>query len=94
MTLVHTPERKHSCDIDWETRPVTSGPFCTPGETKHAAYMVHRNDPPGTVRQCPECGKFWVAERNRPGMAGVFWRPEKRRERRQRERRASDERVG
>ena len=80
MTLVHVPERKHSCDIDWETRPVT-------GETTLAAFRVHQNDSPGTVRRCEECGRHWVAERNRPGMAGVFWRPERWRERRKRKKR-------
>lgn len=77
MALVHEPARKHSCDIDWETVPwpPDATPAPPPGIT-HRAEMVHRNDPPGTVRQCDECGRFWKAVRNRPGMAGVWWRRE------------------
>lgn len=96
MSLIHVPGRKHSCDIDWETvpwempeHPTIWHPVPPPGVT-HRMQPAHRYDPPGTVRQCPECGRYWRAERNRPGIAGVFWRPETRRERRKREKTARD----
>ena len=90
MTLVHAPERKHDCDIGWELVPwpPDATPPPPPGITGRYE-MVHTSDDPGTVRQCPECGRCWVAERNRPGMAGVYWRPERRLERWRRERRAA-----
>ena len=92
MTLIHAPESEHSCDIDWERvprlvpdKPAPWNPGPPPGVT-HRLEMVHHFDAPGTVRQCPACGKFWVAERYpHPGTGGVFWRPEKRRERKRRE---------
>ena len=36
------------------------------------------NDPAGTVRECTECGKSWVAYRPHPrsGYMGVLWRRE------------------
>ena len=94
MTLVYTPPPGHRCDIGWETRvlgpdaPSVKAGFATAGV--RYAVMAHCNDAPGTVRRCGTCGKHWVAERHRPGsvMIGVFWRPEKRRERRRRERAA------
>jgi hypothetical protein len=47
------------------------------------------HDTPGTVRRC-NCGRFWAAEkypevRGGQQRVGVFWRPEKRRERSRRE---------
>lgn len=47
------------------------------------------HDAPGTTRRCA-CGRFWVAEkypevRGGQQRVGVFWRPEKARERRRRE---------
>ena len=89
MTLVHAPAIKHSCDIGWETVPwlPDAYPPPPPGFT-HRAEMVHQNDPPGNVRQCQECGRCWVAVANRPGMAGVWWRPEGRLKRWMRERKA------
>lgn len=92
MSLVYAPERKHSCDIGWElvpwpvpdeSAPWNPGP--PPGITSQWE-MVHRDDAPGTVRRCEDCGRCWRAEKNRPGMAGVFWRPERRLERWRRER--------
>jgi hypothetical protein len=87
VTLVYAPKPGHNCDIDWESVPWPPDgvPPPPPGVTRRLE-MVHHLDPPGTVRRCETCGRCWVAERNRPGMAGVFWRPEKRRERRRRER--------
>lgn len=87
MTLVHAPQRKHSCDIGWELVPwpEDANPSPPPGYT-HKYEMVHWDDDPGTVRQCPVCGKTWVAVKNRPGMAGVYWRRERWLERRVRTR--------
>ena len=83
MSLIHVPQAAHGCGISWETYRSDDG--------QNYLREVNRWDAPGTVRQCGECGKFWVAEQYPEvhyGMQslGVFWRPEKRRERRRRQR--------
>lgn len=91
MTLVYAPSSGHGCAISWELCDLPADdPLALAGEAAQYFREVHRWDAPGTVRQCAKCGKFWVAEEYpqvRSGMqsCGVFWRPEKRRERRRRE---------
>jgi hypothetical protein len=85
MTLARDAGWPHSCNIAWE-------------EIDGSLREVHRSDPPGTVRRCDTCGKHWVAVEypevtsGMQGM-GVFWRPEKRRERWRRERAARGRRM-
>lgn len=47
--------------------------YCGPND--YGYWDVGWNDPPGTVRECTECGKSWVAYRPRPhsGYMGVLW---------------------
>lgn len=70
MRIVHAPEPKHSC-----------GP-----NNKGHMGMNNWNEPPGTVIECSECGKSWVAYRPNPqsGYMGVLWRREGIFERRRR----------
>jgi hypothetical protein len=92
MSLVSTPTGAHGCGIGWEIAArLPDDPMITQGFGTHYFREIHQHDAPGTVRACPECGKTWVAERYpevRSGMQGVgiFWRPERRREQKRRER--------
>jgi hypothetical protein len=56
----------------------------------HRCDLPRGTDKPGTVRRC-DCGRRWVAEkppevRGGQQIVGVRWRPEKRSERRRKER--------
>lgn len=92
---VHEPLRKHECRIGWRAVPLPEGHGArTAGYTTHLV-MDGQWDPPGTVRECDDCGKTWVGYREKftPGMRGHIllttqWRAEGRFERWRRERRA------
>lgn len=80
MTVVHSPQAPHDCRIGWQ---MVDGSFLD----------VHGTDRPGTVRQCQDCARCWVAvpwPRARAGQqqTGVTWRLERPRERRRRIREA------
>ena len=72
--VVSTPARPHRCHIDWEVDPET-----------HAIRQINWNDPPGTIRECDECGTHWIAKKHPRVYSGqqrygVYW--ERVRERR------------
>lgn len=48
------------------------------GPNTYGHWLDHWDDPAGTVRQCPDCGRSWVAYRPYPasGYMGVLWRRE------------------
>lgn len=48
------------------------------GPNDHGYWHDGWTDPAGTVRECPACGKSWVAYRPTPrgGYMGVLWRRE------------------
>jgi len=90
------PAEAHHCGVNaygvWsEARPLPTDHLlydpAKPGQCYYA--FVHMCDAPGTVRACDECGRTWVAFRQRRDYIQVTrWRPERRFERRCRERRA------
>jgi hypothetical protein len=54
---------------------------CHPGQKDLIPQLYH----PGTVWQCQDCNKTWVARDYEPDLFYSLWRPERKRERRKRE---------
>lgn len=68
------------------------------GPNRFGMWADHLYDPVGTVLECSECGKSWVAGVAHPlsGFVGRIWRPEGliakwRRKRRERKEAAQDD---
>lgn len=91
--VIARPARAHECSPGWTYSEASGGPpfHLTPG-TRIAHPPSAYDYPEGTVWQC-ECGRTWVSRGEVPGAgrAGpgmMEWRPERRLERRRRERRS------
>lgn len=92
--VVAAPPRKHSCSPGWtySERGVTSTGISMPCEVPPGYRIAFAPSayayPAGTVWEC-ECGRVWVSLPAVPGQPGVArFRPERRLERRRRERKA------
>lgn len=87
-TIVSRPARKHSCSPGWTAGDPVDGVPKLGGGVFAIPPSAH-DYPRGTVWQC-ECGQTWVSAGpvalNSPGI--IDFRPERRGERRRRERQA------
>lgn len=94
--VVHKPARNHQCNIGWKPAPLPAGHVARTAGFESHWVMDGAYDPPGTIRQCGECGKTWVGYRTKAPAHGMHtlttqWRPEGLLERWRRQRRAARE---
>ena len=83
---VYRPSQEHVCDPGWTYKDAPEGSFPF-GAGRYGIPPGPREFPKGTIWQC-DCGRTWVSTGpiadNTPGF--VDFRPERRGERRRRER--------
>jgi len=77
-TVIYRPDPKHHCNIGWELRELP--PDHLGRSTGSTHYYVHApNEPAGTIKQCNQCGRMWVAHDPQPyggRMSAVTdWKP-------------------
>lgn len=82
MVVVHAPQWRHECNIGWKLVPLAEDHGARSAGATHHYVMDGGWDPPGTVRECGDCGKTWVGYRQDPRLGGGYvstttqWRPE------------------
>lgn len=76
----------HHCDPGWTRYEITDSTIGIPNGSIGLA-PPETGIPAGSIWQCDECGKTWVAHYPRANWLSPSFRPEGRLERRRRERR-------